>query len=126
MSWSYFVSKRKQRRLYVAIVKHTRHCPWRPPLCRLSVAQVEAERVERAKQLHSKWDQAVVLQRHVRGRATRRFIAALPRTAPPPDEGLDPNLLLALAGNGGVGGVGGVGGMGGVGGVAPQQHCNGG
>ena len=34
----------------------------------------------------------------MRGRATRRFIAALPRAAPPPDEGLDTELLLALAG----------------------------
>ena len=31
----------------MAIVKHTRNCPWRSPLCSMTAAEVEAERVER-------------------------------------------------------------------------------
>ena len=38
MSSSFLMTKLKQRRLYIALVKHTRHAAWRPPLCRQNAA----------------------------------------------------------------------------------------
>ena len=77
MSSSFLMTKLKQRRLYIALVKHTRHAAWRPPLCRQNAVAIEAERngfVRRRAQFEEHGSEVMAIQRLWRGHRVRGII----------------------------------------------------